>query len=261
LNQDLERKVAERTSELVAANRELEAFSYSVSHDLRAPLRSIDGFSQALLEDAGPELGAEARGYLARIRAGAQRMGQLIDDMLRLSKVTRAPLSDRTVDLAALARETAEALRAGQPSRDVELVIAEVLPARGDTRLLRAVIDNLMQNAWKFTRERPRARIELGVVIRDGEPAYFVRDDGAGFDPAGAGRLFRPFQRLHSEREFEGTGVGLSIVQRIVHRHGGRVWAEGAPGRGATFWFTLGQAAEPAAGEGESCGVANAPPG
>jgi light-regulated signal transduction histidine kinase (bacteriophytochrome) len=260
-HQELEGQVAARTSELVAANQELEAFSYSVSHDLRAPLRSIDGYSQALLEDCGPELGVEARAYLARIRAGAQRMGQLIDDLLQLSKVTRAPLSSGTVDLAALARETAEALGAAEPSRDVELVVADVLPAQGDARLLRVVIENLLSNAWKFTRDRSRARVELGMEIHDGEPAYFVRDNGAGFASTGAGKLFRPFQRLHSERKFEGNGVGLSVVQRIVRRHGGRVWAEGAPERGATFWFTLRRARDPAAEEGGSRAPENAPLG
>lgn len=227
------------TEAAVAANHELEAFSYSVAHDLRAPLRSIDGFSQALLEDYGDKLDEDGQDHLKRVRAAAQRMAQLIDDLLGLSRVTRAELHRTEVDLSAIAHETAEQLRKAQPDRGVRFLIADGLVASGDARLVSVLLENLIGNAWKFTAKRPSATIEVGSASVDGQVAFFVRDDGAGFDMAYAGKLFTAFQRLHSRTDFEGTGIGLATVLRIVRRHGGRVWAEGAVDRGATFWFTL----------------------
>lgn len=235
LNVNLER----RANELEAANRELEAFSYSVSHDLRAPLRAIDGFSQALLEDHAGDLDAEGRGYLERVRAAAQRMGHLIDDLLKLSRVTRAEIAREDVDLSALAHEIAESLKNDEPARCVRFNIVPGLKARADPRLMRTALENLIGNAWKFTAGRSEARISVGVAERDGTPVYFVKDNGAGFDMAYAGKLFGAFQRLHDAREFPGTGIGLATVQRIIHKHGGRIRAEAEKGRGATFNFTL----------------------
>ncbi len=223
-----------------ATSRELEAFSYSVSHDLRAPLRAIDGFSQALVEDEGPALSPGARGHLGRVRAAAQRMGHVIDELLALSRLSRAELSVSRVDLSALARELASTLAADAPGREVQVRIAPGLVARCDGRLMAIALENLLRNAWKFTAKRPQATIEVGRTEVGGEPALFVRDDGVGFDMAYADKLFGPFQRLHRAEDFEGTGIGLVTVQRIIHRHGGRVWAEGRPGEGATFSFTLG---------------------
>jgi PAS domain S-box-containing protein len=233
-----ERRRAEE--EIRALNQELEAFSYSVSHDLRAPLRAIDGFSQALLEDCGDRLDEQGRDHLRRVRAATQRMAQLIDDMLTLSRVTRAELRREIVDLSKLAEEIAAELRRADPDRTAEVEIEPGLVAAGDPRLLRVLVGNLLSNAWKFTAGSEPARIELGrcPTSADGR-GFFVRDNGAGFDMTYANKLFAPFQRLHRQSEFPGTGVGLAIVQRIVHRHGGRVWAEGAVGRGATFYFTL----------------------
>jgi light-regulated signal transduction histidine kinase (bacteriophytochrome) len=222
-----------------AANRELEAFSYSVSHDLRAPLRAIDGFSQALLEDYHNLLDAKGRDYLERARAATQRMSQLIMDLLKLSRLTRGELNLAVVDLSALARAVAADLRKSQPQRQVAFRITEGLTAEADPHLLRVALENLLGNAWKFTSKRDEATIEFGAAEVKGTTAYFVRDDGAGFDMTYAAKLFGTFQRLHSEREFPGTGIGLSLVQRIVHRHGGEVWAEGEVGRGAGFYFTL----------------------
>jgi len=236
---ELEERVAKRTSELAALNRELEAFAYSVSHDLRAPLRGIDGFSQALLEDYADKLDAEGQDYLRRVQAGSQRMGQLIDGLLKLFRVTRGEMRREAVDLSSLAQAVAAELQQREPERRVEFVIAEGLVAEGDAPLLRVVLENLLGNAWKFTAKYPRARIEFGVTQRRGERAYFVRDDGVGFDMAYADKLFGAFQRLHSTAEFDGTGIGLATVQRIIHRHGGRVWAEGMEGQGATFYFAL----------------------
>jgi PAS domain S-box-containing protein len=227
-----------------AANRELEAFSYSVSHDLRAPLRSIDGFSQALVEDCADRLGDEGRDHLGRIRAAAQRMAELIDDLLQLSRIGRGELVRRPVDLSALARRAADGLRQIEPEREVALTVADGVTAAGDPRLLQVLLDNLVGNAWKFTRGTSPACIEVGVEPGTDPPVYFVRDNGAGFDMAYADKLFGAFQRLHSVREFEGSGIGLATVARIVHRHEGRVWGEGAPGRGATFRFTLEDAGE-----------------
>ncbi len=218
---------------------ELEAFSYSVSHDLRAPLRPLDGFSQILLEDYGDKLDERARDYLHRIRAAAQRMGQLIEDLLELSRVARADIVRGTVDLVAMATTIVGELRSVDPSRDVELVTAPHAKTKADPRLLRVALDNLVRNAWKFTSKKEHARIELGITTAGAQTVYFVRDNGVGFNPAFAGKLFQAFQRLHSPAEFEGTGIGLAIVARIVHRHGGRIWAESTQGEGATFYFTL----------------------
>jgi hypothetical protein len=240
-NAALQRGMRERTAELELLNRELEAFSYSVSHDLRAPLRSIDGFSQALLEDSGSTLSGDAQGHLKRIRGAAQRMAQLIDALLSLSQVSRGELRRGPVDLSALVRAVTTRLREASPGREVELAIQEGVSGDGDARLLEAVLENLLGNAWKFTRKQPRARI---AFTSDGR-VHQVRDNGAGFDMAYAAKLFGTFQRLHSNSDFEGTGIGLATVQRIIHRHGGRIWAEGRPGEGATFSFTLG--AEPPA--------------
>lgn len=226
--------------EVEAANRELEAFSYSVAHDLRAPLRSVIGFGEALIEECAPQLDVEGRRYLARIQDSAARMGRLIDALLGLARVTRRRPRRAEVDLAAVARRVVERLRGAAPDRVVEFVAPPLALARGDEQLLESVLENLLGNAWKFTVRRERARVEFGVEEVSGRRAYFVRDDGAGFDPTQASRLFGVFQRLHPEREFEGTGIGLATVERIVRRHGGEVWAVGAVDAGATFYFTLG---------------------
>ena len=226
-----------------AANHELESFSYSVAHDLRAPLRAIDGFSQALLEDFGDSLGKEAGGYLQRIRRAATRMGELIDDLLQLSRVTRAELNRSRVDVSAMAESVLSDLCAAQPERTIDARIEPGLVVDADPRLLRIALENLLGNAFKFTSRRPDAVIEIGTVDSAegrGDPAYFVRDNGVGFDMAHAKKLFYAFERLHP-RDFEGSGIGLAIVQRIVARHGGRIWADSAVDRGATFHFTLGQ--------------------
>ncbi len=238
---ELEQRVAERTAQLEVANRELEAFAYSVSHDLRAPLRAIDGFSQALLEDNLGQLDAAGQDYLRRVRQGAQQMGQLIDALLLLSRVTRQEVSRQSVDLSAVAAIAAQALRVSDPGRKVAVTVQPGLVVTGDPHLLEILLTNLVGNAWKFTRHQPAARIELGLALIEGECVYFVRDNGAGFNPQYAAKLFRPFQRLHSQSEFEGTGIGLATVQRVVQRHGGRVWAEGWPGAGATVYFVLPQ--------------------
>src|SRR5256712_65490 len=249
----LEQRVAERTHELeernealrhnsaqlLAANSELDAFAYSVSHDLRAPLRSIDGFHQVLLEDPAAQLDEAGRDSLRRVRAATQRMGILIDDLLKLARVTRAEIRAEAVDLSDLARDIAAELQRATPERLVEFKIAPQLRAQGDPRLLRVVLDNLLRNSWKYTAKQARPRIEFGSVEENGGRAFMVRDNGAGFDMKYADKLFGVFQRLHSAAEFEGTGIGLATVRRIINRHGGRSWAEGAVDQGATFYFTL----------------------
>ena len=220
-------------------NAELEAFCHSVSHDLRAPLRSIDGFSRILLEDYADKLDSTGQEYLRRACAGSQRMSDLIDDLLRLSRITRAEISRQPVDLSAVAQEITAELQATQPDRAVEWKITGGLAVEGDARLLRMALEHLLGNAWKFSAGRNPATIELGVSDQDGERVYFVRDNGTGFDMAYADKLFGAFQRLHAAEEFEGTGIGLATVQRILRRHGGRVWAEGAVDQGATVYFTL----------------------
>jgi PAS domain S-box-containing protein len=242
LNAELEQRVKERTAQLEAANKELEAFSYSIAHDLRAPLSSIDGFSQMLEQAAGTELGERCRHYLKRIRAGVRQMGELTDGLLSLASLSRASMRDEPVDLAVLARSAVATCRERAPARAADIDIAPALPVRGDPRLLSQVIGNLVGNAWKFTSHRECARIEIGAMPgADAETVYFVRDNGAGFDMAYASRMFEAFQRMHSAAEFEGTGVGLAIVHGVVTRHGGRIWAESAPQHGATFYFTLGR--------------------
>ena len=236
---ELEQRVLERTAELEVANKELEAFSYSVSHDLRAPLRAIDGFSQVLLEDYAGKLDDAGKGYLQRVRAATQLMGHLIDDLIKLSRASLQEMHRENVDLSALAGAVAQELAKSQPERRAEFVIPGGVIAQGDARLLRIVLDNLLGNAWKFTGKTKHARIEFGATRENGKPAYYVRDNGAGFDMQYVNKLFGAFQRLHSMDEFPGTGIGLATVQRIVHRHGGQVRAEGVSGRGATFHFTL----------------------
>lgn len=237
-------ELGDANRELEGTNRELEAFSYSVSHDLRAPLRTIDGFSQILQEDYEDVLDEEGMDYLGRVRAASRHMATLIDDLLDLSRVGRRPLRREPVDLSQLAAGIIEDFRASQPEREVEFVSGEDIVAWGDVSLLKVALENLLGNAWKFTAREPEARIEFGADRKPGPgflaPVYYVRDNGAGFDPAYSDKLFGAFQRLHTQDEFEGTGIGLATVARIVHRHGGRVWAEGRVGEGATFCFTLG---------------------
>jgi signal transduction histidine kinase len=249
INSDLRSEIAERKrieedlrqakAATETVNKELEAFSYSVSHDLRAPLRAIDGFSQVLLEDCADRLDEQGRNYLQRVRAATQRMALLIDDMLKLSRITRAEVGREEVDLSAIVREIVSELSRAQPDREVEFVIASGLRARGDSRLLRIALENLLNNAFKFTSTHTQARIEFGSMEKDGKPVYFVRDDGVGFDMAYADKLFGAFQRLHDTREFPGTGIGLAIVQRVIYKLGGKVWAEGEVDKGATFYFMI----------------------
>jgi signal transduction histidine kinase/FixJ family two-component response regulator len=244
----LERRVTERTSELhrrtaelEVLNRELEAFSYSVAHDLRAPLITIDGFTQVLLENNGAQIDATGRNHLERICNGARRMHRLINDLLELSKVVRAPMHPLPVDLSRMAQEIVRILRESAPDRVANIVIADDLTVEGDTGLLRIALENLFSNAWKFTSKCANTRIEFGVRMdRTGRKAYYVRDNGVGFDPRHAANLFSPFRRLHAESQFPGTGIGLATVQRIVHRHSGEIWAEAAVDRGACFYFSIG---------------------
>jgi len=242
----LEQRVAERTKELErralelqAANSELDAFAYSVSHDLRAPLRSIDGFSQVLLEDYAAQLDQAGRDSLQRVRAASQRMATLIDDLLKLARVTRTEMRTERVDLSGMAREIVLDIQRTSPDRQVEFAIAPGLEAQGDSRLLRVVLDNLLRNGWKYTGKQPQPRVEFTAVDENGGRVFVVKDNGAGFDMKYADKLFGVFQRLHSSAEFEGTGVGLATVRRIINRHGGRIWAEGIVDQGATFYFTL----------------------
>ena len=239
-NAQLEECVRQRTAELEAANKELEAFSYSVSHDLRAPLRSIDGFSQAFLEDFGAIVPEEGRHDLERVRKATQHMGELIDDMLRLSRVTRNEMAIEVVDLSALAQDVGAELARDNPQREIDFVVQPGLFAREDRALLRIVLVNLLGNAWKFTSHNAHASITFGrMVDREHGDAFFVQDDGAGFDPRYAAKLFVSFQRLHAQDEFPGTGIGLATVHRAIRRHGGETWATGEPGKGATFFFTV----------------------
>ena len=240
LNEELEHRVLERTAQLEAANRELEAFSYSVSHDLRSPLRGLDGYSKLLLQEHGHVLNEEGKHYLSRIRAGVQRMGRLIEDLLDLSRKTRGPLVRQLVDASAMAQSVLDDLAHGDPDRQVEAVVEPGIQIQADPGLLRTALENLLGNAWKFTGKTPAARIEFFSPILENHPQTLaIRDNGAGFDMAHAEKLFGVFQRLHGDQEFEGTGIGLAIVQRIVHRHGGRVWAESAVDHGTAFYFTL----------------------
>lgn len=240
LNVELEQRVRSRTAELESANRELEAFAHSVSHDLRAPLRGIDGWSLALLEDCGERLDEQGHKYLDRVRSEAQRMGRLIDDILYLSRVGRGELVPSTVNLTSLTQTIVARLKEANSNRTIEFIVAPQLKGVGDPRLLEIALTNLLANAVKFTGLRALARVEFGKTEYKGKPAFFVRDNGAGFDMAYAGMLFAPFQRLHKTSEFPGTGIGLATVQRVIHRHGGRIWAEAQVGEGATFYFTLG---------------------
>jgi len=250
---DLEQRVEARThelsernetlrrnaAELLAANQELDAFAYSVSHDLRAPLRSIDGFSQILLEDYGAQLDEAGQDSLRRVRTASQRMATLIDDLLKLARVTRVEMRTERVDLSAMAQDIVADLQRTDSARHVECTIAPGLEARADPPLVRVVLDNLLRNSWKYTAKQPRPRVEFGSTDANGGRAFMVRDNGAGFDMKYMDKLFGVFQRLHSASEFEGTGVGLATVRRIITRHGGRIWAEGAVDQGATFYFTL----------------------
>ena len=233
---------AELVRELEHKNRELESFSYAVSHDLRAPLRRIDSFSRAVLESQGERLDDVGRKFLQRVREASQHMAQLIDDVLYLSKVTRAELREQEVDLSDIASLILTRFQESEPEHRVDLKIRPAVVVTGDGQLLKIALQNLLENAWKFTGKQPEPRIEFGMTQAAGEPTYFVRDNGAGFDMTYAARLFGPFQRLHPQEEFPGNGIGLATVQRIIHRHGGRVWAEGLVGQGATFNFTLGRA-------------------
>jgi PAS domain S-box-containing protein len=239
MNEKLEERVRERTSQLEASNRELDAFSYSVSHDLRGPLNRIDGFSQALLEDYAAQLDHQGQDYLRRISNSSRQMTELIDDLLKLSKVSQMEINHETVEISALVNVCLKELRAREPQRNIEIVVTPNLIVEGDTALLRIVLENLIDNAWKYTRQAGKARIEFGITETNCQRAYYIRDNGVGFDMKYAAKLFIAFQRLHSEQEFSGTGIGLSIVSRIIKRHGGKVWAEGEPGKGACFYFTL----------------------
>ena len=240
LNEELERRVEERTAELATANQELEAFSYSVSHDLRAPLRAIKGFSKVLLDEYGGKLDEQGCHYLDRVRTGSQKMSVLINDLLDLSRINRIALRKESISLTELGRGVVAELQNREPSRRVAIEIADGLAARGDARLITIVLVNLLGNAWKYTAKRPEAQIAFGQENKGNETVFYVRDNGAGFDMAYADKLFAPFQRLHQDSEFEGTGIGLATAQRIVSRHGGRIWVEAAVNEGATFYFTLG---------------------
>jgi len=236
----LNRHLQSRVEELIAVNRELDSFSYTVSHDLRAPLIRIEGFSRALLENYGDKVDEHGKVYLERVRSASQRMCQLVDDLLNFSRVGRMDMHPERVDLCEIARSVATEIQTRYPERQATFVIPDHVMATGDGALLRIVLVNLFENAWKFTRRREDAAISFGITQQDGELTYFVKDNGAGFDPALAHKLFRPFERLHSVSEFEGTGIGLATVERIIKRHGGRVWAEGSVNNGATFYFALG---------------------
>jgi light-regulated signal transduction histidine kinase (bacteriophytochrome) len=239
LNDELEERVIERTAQLEAANKELESFSYSVSHDLRSPLRAIEGFSKALLEDYATVLDETGEHYLQNVNQATMRMSELIEDLLTLSRITRAEIRRQKVNITQLAREVAQRIQPVNGTRKVTLTVEEGMIAFADYRLVNIVLDNLLANAWKYTSKTQHAEIEVGMKRTDGEEVFFVRDNGAGFDMSRASNLFGPFQRMHTLSEFEGTGIGLATVKRIIHRHGGRVWAEATVDEGATFCFTL----------------------
>lgn len=236
---ELEQRVQDRTKQLVAANRDLESFSYSVSHDLRGPLEIVNGMSFIIMQQYGPELGPGLKDCLERIREAAKRMEQLIEDLLNLARVNKTEMHREEVDLSAMVKRIADELRQREPQRVVELVIASGASVKGDAHLLRVAMENLLGNAWKYSSNKSSSRIEFGIRNSDGGPVYFVKDNGAGFDPRSAQRLFQPFQRLHPISEFPGTGVGLATVQRIIQKHGGNIWADGVVDAGATFSFTL----------------------
>jgi light-regulated signal transduction histidine kinase (bacteriophytochrome) len=236
-------RAEEKTMELLAANQDLEAFSYSVSHDLRGPLSNIDGYSQILEEDHAAQLDEDALDCMKRIRKATMHMVTLIEDLLHLSRVSRAEMRRAPMDLAALVHEIFDMLREQAPDRDANFVVADASEAEGDLGLMRIALNNLLGNAWKFTRDRSPAKIEFGQRLVDGQKVYYVRDNGAGFEMAHADKLFQAFHRLHDDREFPGTGIGLAIVHRVITKHGGRIWAESEPGKGTTFYFTLTNAA------------------
>ena len=238
-NAELEQRVRDYAAKAEAATKELEGFCYSVSHDLRAPLRSVDGFTHALIESSHDKLDTVEREYLQRVRAASHRMGRLIDDLLHLSRVGRREMRVQETNLSDLAVSVSRELQASEPSRHVDFVITPELCGKGDERLLKIVLENLLGNAWKFTGKTEQARIEFGRGVKDGIEAFYVRDNGAGFDMTYADKLFTPFARLHGANEFPGSGIGLAVVQRIINRHGGRLWAEGEPNHGATFWFAI----------------------
>ncbi len=239
-NSSLEQRVVERTRELEDANQEYEAFAYAISHDLRAPLRSVNGFSQALADDYASQLDDTARDYLDRIKKNTLKMAQLIDDLLKLSRVNRAEISSTTFDISQVCVEVVEELRADEPAREISIDIQPAVMVQGDPHLIRNALANLIGNAWKFTRKISGAHIRFRCEQKEGETVYMVEDNGAGFDMEYADKLFIPFQRLHHETDFPGTGIGLSTVQRTIYRHGGKIWAEGAINHGSTFYFTLG---------------------
>jgi light-regulated signal transduction histidine kinase (bacteriophytochrome) len=239
LNEDLDQRVRERTTQLEAVNKELESFAYSISHDFRAPLRALDGFSASLQSKYDEHLDDEGRHYLDRIRNAAIYMSNLVDDLLDLSRITRRELKQQQVDLSKLASEIAAALQETEPQREVQIKVAPGLHAHGDAALLQSAMHNLLENAWKFSSQEKQAKIEVGRTTVDGEEVFFVRDNGVGFNMAYAKNLFGAFQRLHGANEFPGTGIGLATVQRIINRHGGHIWAESEVGKGATFYFTL----------------------
>lgn len=239
INEELERRVEERTAQLEAANKELEAFAYSVSHDLRAPLRAMSGFGEFLLEEYSPRLDEKGKHYIERIQSASNRMGEMIDDLLTLSRATRSELTMEQVDISKQATELLANLKQAEPERQVEVEVASGLTARGDQKLLSLALENLLNNAWKFSSLQPEAKIEVGCIKDGHNKTCYVRDNGAGFNMAYSDKLFIPFQRLHKTNEFPGTGIGLSIVSRIIERHGGELWAESEVGKGATFYFTL----------------------